>query len=277
MLSIDGAENSQMKKPVIPLIVIIAAAALGLWYFLAHRKPPAVPTPAPSVSAVPPAPAPPTLPATRFPVPAESGGAKQVALPALADSDPAIRGALTGLIGAAAVQQFLAPEDLIRRIVVTVDNLPRRKVPVDKRPVVAVPGAFLAQGDEQHATLDQRNFARYAPVVDVVRNLDMQALANLYFHFYPLFQSAYQNLGYPEGYFNDRLIAVIDELLATPQPRQPIALVQPNVMYEFADPALEALPAGQKLLIRMGPQNAAVIKGKLAELRAALTAAPPPH
>jgi hypothetical protein len=48
-------------------------------------------------------------------------------------------------------------------------------------------------------------------------------------------------------------------------------------MYNFADPALEARPAGQKLLIRMGPDNAATIKSKLMELRALVTAAPPKH
>jgi hypothetical protein len=105
----------------------------------------------------------------------------------------------------------------------------------------------------------------------------MQRLANTYFHFYPLFQSAYQNLGYPNGYFNDRLVQVIDSLLATPQPSGPIELTRPNVLYTFADPNLEALPAGQKLLLRMGPDNAAVVKGKLKELRAAITAAPPKH
>ena len=46
-------------------------------------------------------------------------------------------------------------------------------------------------------------------------------------------------------------------------------------MYTFADPTLEALPAGQKLLLRMGPDNAAVVKAKLKELRAIVTAAPP--
>ena len=46
-------------------------------------------------------------------------------------------------------------------------------------------------------------------------------------------------------------------------------------MYIYADPTLEARPAGQKLLIRMGPENAAVIKAKLVELRAAVTAAAP--
>jgi hypothetical protein len=53
--------------------------------------------------------------------------------------------------------------------------------------------------------------------------------------------------------------------------------VRPNVMYTFADPALEARPAGQKLLIRMGPENAQAIKAKLTELRAIITAGPLKH
>jgi hypothetical protein len=44
--------------------------------------------------------------------------------------------------------------------------------------------------------------------------------------------------------------------------------VQPKVLYEFADPALEALPSGQKILLRMGPENAARVKAKLREIRA---------
>ncbi len=111
----------------------------------------------------------------------------------------------------------------------------------------------------------------------VISKLDMQQLAAVYFRFYPLFQQSYQNLGYPTGYFNDRLVQVIDVLLATPQPLGPIELVRPNVMYTYADPALEARPAGQKLLLRMGPENAALIKTKLTELRAIITATPPKH
>jgi len=89
--------------------------------------------------------------------------------------------------------------------------------------------------------------------------------------FYPLFQQAYRELGYPDGYFNDRLVVVIDHLLATPDVPQPVALRQPNVMYEYADPALESRSAGQKLLIRSGPANETAIKAKLREIRAALT------
>ena len=61
--------------------------------------------------------------------------------------------------------------------------------------------------------------------------------------------------------------------IRTPQITGPIELVRPNVMYVFADPKLEALPAGQKLLIRMGADNATVVKAKLMELRAIITAA----
>jgi DUF3014 family protein len=111
-------------------------------------------------------------------------------------------------------------------------------------------------------------------MVAAIGKLDMKAVAGVYFHYYPLFQQAYQNLGYPNGYFNDRLVQVIDVLLATPQPGT-IELTRPNVMYTYADPALEARPAGQKLLMRMGPENATAIKGKLMELRAIVTATPP--
>jgi hypothetical protein len=86
--------------------------------------------------------------------------------------------------------------------------------------------------------------------------------------FYPLFQQAYQSLGYPNGYFNDRLVVTIDNLLAAPDIVTDIALVRPNVMYQFADPKLEELSAGQKLMLRMGPVNAAIVKAKLRELRA---------
>jgi hypothetical protein len=87
-----------------------------------------------------------------------------------------------------------------------------------------------------------------------------------------LFQDAYVALGYPDGYFNDRLVEVIDHLLETPEVNDPIELVRPHVLYEYSDPNLEALSSGQKLLLRMGSDNAARIKGTLRELRVLVTA-----
>jgi hypothetical protein len=258
-----------VNKPMIVVAALVVAAGLGLaYYFHSHATPPAQ-LPAAATSA-PPAAEPPI----EHPVPRSS--ALSGPLPALGDSDPAMKDALAQVAGNDAMQ-YLVPESIIRHLVVTIDNLPRAKVPAAKRPTVAVAGAFMAEGDELHATLDPKNFARYDPMVSVVRKLDMKQVADVYLHFYPLFQGAYQDLGYPTGYFNDRLVQAIDSLLATPQPSGPIELTRPNVMYVFADPTLEARPAGQKLLLRMGPDNAAVIKAKLTELRAIITAAPPKH
>jgi len=262
-----------INKPMVGVAALVVVVAGGGWYYL-HSRNSSLPR-VPSAAQPAPAPAPVGEPAIAHPLPAAQGdSASQAPLPALEDSDAALGGALAEVAGAAALKDYLMPENMIRRMVVTIDNLPRQKVAVDKRPTRSLAGSFIAAGDELHATLDQRNFQRYQPLVAVIQSIDMRKLAAVYIHFYPLFQRTYQDLGYPNGYFNDRLVQVIDVLLAAPQPAAP-ALIRPNVMYTFADPALEKLPAGQKLLIRMGPDNATAIKAKLKELRTLITAAPP--
>ena len=70
------------------------------------------------------------------------------------------------------------------------------------------------------------------------------------------------------AYFNDRLVDVIDLLLATPTPEEPITLMRPKVLYEYSLEELEELSSGQKLLLRMGNEHAAAIKEVLREFRA---------
>ena len=81
------------------------------------------------------------------------------------------------------------------------------------------------------------------------------------------------SFGFPGKYFNDRLMEAIDDLLATPELDAPAKLLRPRVLYEFADPDLETRSAGQKILLRMGPENAARLKAKLWEIRRELLAA----
>jgi hypothetical protein len=150
--------------------------------------------------------------------------------------------------------------------VVTVDNLPRKKTAVNLWPVKPMAGELAINGAED-VTLSEANFERYAALVSIASNADSKQLASMYRRYYPLFQEAYVDLGYPDGYFNDRLVEVIDHLLATPDVTGPIRLTQPGVFYQYADPSLEERSAGQKMLIRMGPKNAAAVKAKLRELR----------
>ena len=270
--NVSTTERSAFNKPLIgvAIAVLVIVVSAGYYWHLRHLPAPVIP---PVVESAPP---PTTEDLIEHPVPTPRATSLQP-LPALSDSDTAMSAALGDALGAASGMQFLAPESLIRHLVVTIDNLPRAKAAVEKRPTTAVGGVLIADGDELHGTLAADNYKRYAPMIDALRQADMRRVAAVYLHFYPLFQTAYQDLGYPTGYFNDRLVKVIDSLLATPQPTEPIKLVRPNVLYEFADPGLESRPAGQKMLLRMGPENAAVVKDKLAELRALITATPPSH
>ncbi len=258
----DDNQEDLARRKVVWLIGIIAAiaVALGGWYWYASRRAPA----APAATATAPAPAASSEPQIANPIPA----GETAALPALNDSDAVVHDSLAGVIGRAPVEQFLVPQNIVRHIVATVDNLSQRKVAVELRPVKPTAGQTVSATQGDVITLSDANFARYAPLVHAVQATDVKSLALVYQRLYPLFQQSYEDLGYPGKYFNDRLVQVIDHLLQAPEVTGPIRLVQPKVMFQYADPNLESSSAGQKLLIRMGPANERIIKQKLREFRA---------
>jgi hypothetical protein len=274
-------EESFRNKVIWGAAAVVAAALIGVGIYYRTRAPRAAPTAValPSQTATQPVPTP--LPSStsqaapiEHPIPAQAPTPRAAPLPPLNHSDAMLVAALNGLIGHPAVARYLVPKNIIRRIVVTVDNLPRAKVSAHLRPIKPTPGHTLVDRQGGIATLSARNFARYTPFVAVVSRINVQALARLYFRLYPLFQQAYASLGYPHKYFNDRLVQAIDSVLATPAVNGPIDLVRPHVFWQFANPQLEALPAGQKLMIRMGPRNAAIIEAKLRQFRALITKMP---
>lgn len=246
---------------------VVAAIAVVCGFFFWPTSDTAPPAPAPAAEPV--AEAPPNYP---VPTPKADGAP---ALPALDASDSLLSDLVGQLFGADAVQSLLVKTDVVRHVVVTIDNLPRKKVAERLKPIKPIPGRFGVAGPEGAQTIAKENSARYADAIRAIDAMDTKAVATAYFRLYPLLQEAYVDLGYPNGYFNNRLVEVIDHLLAAPDVQAPIQLTQPNVFYEFADPRLEALSAGQKALIRVGPENAAVIKKKLRELRALVTAKGP--
>jgi hypothetical protein len=252
-------------------IVLVVAAVVGAsaaaWYFL--RSPAPAPAPAP-VAAVAPKPVP--AKPEHYPEPA-AGEEPARPLPALDDSDGAFLAALAAVIGQDAAGRFLVPERLVRNIVVTVDNLPRKSFAMRLSPLKPVGGLLATTGKEGSLAIAPKNADRYAPWVALLEKVDTKRLVAVYARAYPLFQQAYVELGYPEGHFNTRLVQVIDHLLAAPEPLGPLRLVVPHVLAEYADPELEAESAGRKVLLRMGNANAARVKAKLRELRAALAGA----
>jgi hypothetical protein len=191
-------------------------------------------------------------------------------LPPLDESDSDVAGGLAEVFGQPAVMEFLVPERIVRNIVVTIDNAPRQQMALSQRPIKPTGGEFVVTGPEDAPVLAAENYARYEPFVALVLSVDAKTLVSLYRGLEPLFQQAYEELGNPDASFNDRLVEVIEHLLAAPNVPGTIRLEQPSVLYRYADERLEKLSAGQKLMIRMGPENAAVVKGKLREIQAQL-------
>ncbi len=248
---------------VLGAAILVAVGGLGL-YFLRQEAPEpeavvdvpqpvaSAPVTPPPVAATPPAPA------------------RAIPLPPLDESDPDVAGGLTELFGQDAVMQHLVPERIVRNLVVSIDNAPREQLALNQRPILPPEGEFITSGSDDAIVLSPENYARYEPFVALVANIDAKTLVSFYRGLQPLFQQAYEDLGHPDASFDTRLTEVIEHLLQTPTPRGQIALVQPSVLYRFADERLEKLSAGQKLLIRMGVDNATVIKGKLREIQAEL-------
>jgi hypothetical protein len=279
-----------MNRPVwwVVLILVWVAIGVGGYYWWQQQAAPPAPPPAPVAEApapVPPA-APPAEPEIRHPIeearPDVAPEPAPAPLPPLGESDKTVLGALSGLVGRKAVDAFVVDTGIVQRIVATVDNLPRAKASPNRWPVRRTTGQLATTTRGDGVFLDPANDRRYEPLLRVMESADSGKLVALYVRFYPLFQQAYEELGYPKRHFNDRLIEVIDHLLATPELKGPIRLVPPDVkgpvklerpweMYRFADPALEARSAGQKILIRMGAGNAGVVKAKLRDIRRQLT------
>lgn len=257
-------QSPRQSLVVALLLTVLAAVAVTFWLRLSSPEPAPAAVQAPPVAEAPP----PAEPAP--PVRLQLDAQAREPLPAIDDSDAAIGERLAGLFGRDAWPALFRPERLLRRIVATIDNLPRREAPVGMWPLKPAPGWLATRSRDGGVSVAPENARRYAAYVAWVERIDAERAVAFYLHFYPLFQEAYEALGFPGAYFNDRLKVAIDDLLATPEPPEPPALVPDNVRFRFADPALDRRSAGQKLLLRLGAENTRIVKAKLRELLRAL-------
>lgn len=264
-------EDPDLRLMLVILLVLVLAGA-G-WYFRDELLPgpeeptATLPQPEPAETSVDSGPRHPVVP---YDTPADER-VELVPLPPLDDSDGYFLLALVDVFGAA-IEPLLMRDAIIDRFVATIDNLPRNHLAEKIRPVGGLSEPFRVDvtGDNGLEYMSLENYGRYDQLVSHIVSADIDAIVDTYRRFYPLLQQSYERLGYPDAYFNDRVVEVIDHLLETPDVAMPIPLRRPHVLYEFADPELQALSSGQKLLLRMGGEHAAVVKRSLRELRAQL-------
>lgn len=275
------------------IVLAIAAAGYGAWYAREYwasksrgetavvepTSPPTVATPVPAAEPVaetaPQAPVP-EVTEPQHPLPAATADA----LPA--NDAQALDRMVTEWLGNNALK-FLVMPGLAHHVVATIDNLPRSQAASRLWPLYPVGGQMQLSQDTQNMQIASANSARYDAVVGFVTSIEPAQAAAWYRQAYPVLQQSYENLGYPGKYFNDRLVVVIDHLLQTPEPPEPIAVQlvqvqgqvvsqQPWLRYEYADPVLQSLSAGQKILLRLGAVHRQSIKTYLQALRAQIAA-----
>ena len=262
------------QRKWIPIGLIVLLAAVAGYFYWPEKGIPETPAPAADKSLADPAPEPSPPTQVAEPTPPEPPPILHPIdtlpspdpLPDLSHSDAPFSTLLGGIVGKKGLA-LVVPEDFIYHLVATVDNLPRKQLPASIVPLRRATGPFGVEGQGEIRTIAAGNAKRYAAFIAAANGLDAEKLVALYRRYYPLFQQAYKELGYPDGNFNDRLVVAIDDLLAAPDPEPPIRLDQPKILFQYADPGLESRSAGQKILMRVGKKNAAALKAKLTEIR----------
>lgn len=273
------------------LVLGVAAVIYGAWYAREHwaaqqrNATPAVEDAAPA-PIVPEAVAPEPAPLSEQPAAAPEGPQHLVEVSAADALAPDDAQALDRLVG-----EWLGPQSmkwvvlpgLAHHIVATIDNLPRSHAAPRLWPLYPVGGQIQLADTQQGLQIAAANSARYDAVVGFVTSIEPAKAAQWYRQAYPVLQQAYENLGYPDKYFNDRLVAVIDHLLQTPEPAAPLMVrlvpvqgqvvsQQPWLRYEYADASLQALSGGQKILLRLGGDHRSTLKTYLQALRSQIAA-----
>jgi Protein of unknown function (DUF3014) len=267
---------------LLALLVFLAAAGVYWWQQPPPDAPPSPPTAVVVPASAAAAPSAPAEPLIRHPIEPDSTASAPPSqarpLPPPDQADAYVADALVELLGRKPVLTFLSTDKFAARVVATVDNLDRPHAASRLWPVNPAPARLVTVAVADGTQIGPENNQRYAPLVRFIVSADTAQVVSLYRRLYPLFQQAYEELGYPGKYFNDRLVQVIDHLLETPElagppkvkltdVKGPIASATPWLRYEYEDAALEARSAGQKILLRAGPANARLLKAKLAELR----------
>ena len=152
----------------IPIVVVIGAG-VALYYNRMRNAPEPAPV---AQTQAPPSVAPPV----QHPI-EEVGDDKP--LPALADSDAQVQDSLVGAALPSMRRCWRRRTSCVT--VVTVDNLPRKKVAAA---VAGEAGRRRADcGARREPTLSPENAERYAPFVNLVKNADVAQVASVYRHF----------------------------------------------------------------------------------------------
>lgn len=282
------------KGSLIVVIILLVIAIVVAWQFTGDKTEPvviepALPTqpvaPEPEILEVIPEPEIEEPPLEQMPVAEvnlEEALPSKPPLPTLNESDEWLKIKLPEITWRKELLTLIIDDDMIRRFVVFTDNfsqgtvayehspfiLPKIKFAPNTNNVNAIENNTNDNNSNENDTLqwNEDSSKRFGLYIDLLRSIDSDSLVQWYTEIKPLIDEAYSELGYDDDFTNTLQIA-ITRVLDMEIPKSSMELIQPSVMYKFSDPQLEALPATDKLLLRLGKDNLLVMKSILLELQ----------
>lgn len=279
----DQTQPASKGKFIAAVLVVIALAAIVIWYLIQDQQPRQLSTPEPVEISTPAAPTEESAddliaePAETVELGEPEPTEPEIIEPKLVEPEPELPSLSEStdevLASLEAQEQVIEPiesEQLIRDAVVFVDNLRNGVVVRDAAVIDGPKGNFRVLEQDDKIYIDPRSYDRYNTMVDWFVSLDVEVMTDLLDRYQPLVQEALAEIGYPDTAPDQVLLDAIEMLMATPSVGTVIELNDYSVMYRYADPALEALPDAQKQMLRLGPDNMRRVKLKLDALRTAL-------
>ncbi len=279
-LSTPASGNSAVYKAAIAVLVIAIIA--GYFFYPDRQVEPetdTLPTPGPALETVKPAP---TIPAQvpdipePAPTPMPTRQPERAAPPpiTLETSDLELRQLFSEAGPATLLSNALQQEHLVERTAGLVDSVARGQFQHKLTSLPPPKAKFPALSKDGMVYMDPSGYHRFDPYTEALSELDMETLAAGFSRFRPLLEESYAALGGKRDEFDNALIWALDIVLDTPDVAGPIAIEKTVSTYRYVDPNLESLPAIQRQLLRMGPDNIRIVKRQARALRQALLATP---
>jgi len=184
-------------------------------------------------------------------------------VPQLDASDDFVRALIRQLSQKPEWAAWLASGDLVRSFVASVDKIAVGSSPAKELKPAAPQGRFQTLGAGRTLRVDPASYDRYNALANVVDAIDPDGAARAYRRLRPLMQQAFDELGYVNLSFDDRLARALGRLVDVPVQEGDVMLRATSVTFQYADPELEALSPAQKHMLRMGPHNMRLVQTKL--------------
>lgn len=165
---------------------------------------------------------------------------------------------------------FVQQANAIERGMAMIDNVRQGEVPYKLLPVARPKQAFSVVADGSAVTMNPESFARYHGLVRTLEGVDIEAVVTFYRQHESTFAAAWAALGYSNVTLEQAILASLESILLTPDVPLDARLVRKEANWLYEDKSIEALPALQKQLLRMGPENMQAVQNVARELRGAI-------